>query len=52
MIVGGKHGLTPEGTRVLKMLVEKYGMQEAHAVQLLRDGGLTLAMVLVPLTMR
>lgn len=47
MIGQGKSSLTPEGLRVLQMLVTRYGMQEDKALQLLKDGGATLAMALL-----
>lgn len=39
--------LTPEGKRVLKMLMERYGMSEPNAVKLLHDGGIQLAIALL-----
>lgn len=48
-MIGGpkKLDLTPEGLRVLNMLVSKYGMAEEKALQLMKDGGLALAMALL-----
>ena len=46
MIKIHKSALTVEGRKILKMLVEKYGMQEDKATQLLSDGGLALALAL------
>ena len=41
--------LTVDGKRVLKLLVERYGMTEMNAVKLLQDGGPALAVALIAL---
>ena len=44
-----KKALTTDGDRVLKVLTNKYHMQQMDAVQLLMDGGPMLAVALVKL---
>ena len=39
--------LTMEGKRVLRLLVERYGMTELNAIKLMRDGGAPLAAALL-----
>jgi len=42
-----KSGLTVEGLRVLKLLVDNYGMSEPNALRLMKDGGPALAVALL-----
>lgn len=51
-MIGGpkKSDLTLEGIRVLQMLINKYGMTEDKALQLMKDGGPALAVALLSIT--
>lgn len=42
-----KSGLTADGLRILKLLMDRYGMAEVHALQLMKDGGPALAVALL-----
>lgn len=48
----GQNSLTVDGKRVLKMLVEQYGMTEQNAIRLMKDGGTSLAIALLRMMMR
>lgn len=44
-----KSGLSADGIRVLNLLMNRYGMTESNALQLMKDGGPALALALMVL---